>query len=152
MATGQPPTPHLQYQQSTGLGSSSLSQPPVFPPPPSGYSTYGTTLPGAPIPADAPGLTSRPEQPFPKPVRVYSPQEVPANIKAARAGAEHGLGRLRDLQQRRCRSAEVGAEERLRIQAASVLGDLRALGGEVADVVEAAERHRWRKWLLGGVA
>ncbi|KAK7748672.1 hypothetical protein SLS53_000693 [Cytospora paraplurivora] len=151
MATGQSPTPQLQYQQSSGLDSSSLSQPPVFPPPPSGYNTYGT-LPGAQIPADATSLTNRLDQSFPKPVRVYSPQEVPANIKAARTSVEYGLGQLRDLQQRRYRSNEVGVEERLRIQAASVLGDLRALRGEVLDVVGAAERHRWRKWLLGGVA
>lgn len=96
--------------------------------------------------------TSRPvEQSFPRPAHVYSPQEIPANIKAARSSVEYGLGQLWSLQQRRYQPGEVGVEERLRIQAASVLGDLRALRGEVSDLIRAAESHRWRKWLFGGV-
>lgn len=103
------------------------------------------------VPGSATNLTAQPEQSFPRPARVYSPQEVPANIKAARTSVEYGLAQLRSLQQRRYRPGEVGGEERLRIQAASVLGDLKSLRGELADMIRAAERHRWRKWLLGGV-
>lgn len=114
---------------------------------------YGGSLPKSQVPADAPSLAARHEQQSftPRTVRVYSPQEVPANIKASLSSVEHGLGRLRSLQQRRCRPDEGAVEERLRAQAASVLGDVRALRGEVADVIREAERYRSRKWLLGGV-
>ncbi|ROW04563.1 hypothetical protein VMCG_04944 [Cytospora schulzeri] len=156
MDTGQSPTGNtttsLQYQQAPGPNPSTTSHPPGFPPLPSRPSMYGAyPNPQVPAGADATNLTGRPEQSYPRPVRVYSPQEVPANIKAARSSVEYGLGQLRSLQHRRYRPDEVGVEERLRIQAASVLGDLRVLRGEVSDLIRAAERHRWRKWLLGGV-
>jgi hypothetical protein len=112
---------------------------------------YGGAFPKPQVPADTPSLRHE-QKPFtPRTVRVYSPQEVPASIKASLSSVEHGLGRLRCLQQRRYRPDEGGVEERLRAQAASVLGDVRALRGEVADVIREAERYRSRKWLLGGV-
>ena len=148
MDTGQSHSATLRYEQA---------QLPIpgFPPSSSGPSKYGAfsgpQQQQPPANSTATNLAARPEQSFSRPARVYSPQEVPANIKSARSSVEYGLGQLRSLQLRRYRSDEVGVEERLRILAASVLGDLRALRGEVSDVLRAAERHRWRKWLLGGV-
>ncbi|KUI63767.1 hypothetical protein VM1G_10489 [Cytospora mali] len=149
MDNGQAPTAALSYQESSGPNPSLPYRPSGFPPPPSRPGMYDS--PEASVPANATNLTSRPEQSYVKPVRVYSPQEVPTNIKTARSSVEYGLGQLRSLQQRRYRPGEVGLEEQLRVQAASVLGDLSVLRGEVSDVLRAAERHRWRKWLFGGV-
>ncbi|KAK1759196.1 hypothetical protein QBC47DRAFT_371260 [Echria macrotheca] len=43
-----------------------------------------------------------------------------------------------------------GLDERLRIQASAVLGDLRSLRDEVSVLVKTAEGHRWRRFLVGG--
>lgn len=83
---------------------------------------------------------------------MYSPQEIPTNIKTARLSVEHGLKELISLQQRRPQLGGVAFLDQFRLQSANVLGDLNALRGEVSDIVGAAERHRWRKWLLGGLA
>lgn len=96
--------------------------------------------------------TGPPGQPYWRPVRVYSPQEIPASIKTARLSVEHGLKELIGLQQRRVQFEGVAFLDQFRLQCASVAGDLSALRGEVSDVMRAAERHRWRKWLLGGLA
>jgi hypothetical protein len=94
----------------------------------------------------------RPARTFSIPVRVYSPQEIPANIKTARLSVEHGLKELISFQQRRFQIDAVAFLDQFQSQSANVLGDLNALRGEVSDIIKAAERHRWRKWLLGGLA
>jgi hypothetical protein len=93
-----------------------------------------------------------PGQHFLTPARVYSPQEIPANIKTARLSVEHGLKELISLQQRRYQLDGVEFLDQFRLQSANILSDLNALQGEVSDIVRATERHRWRKWLLGGLA
>lgn len=83
---------------------------------------------------------------------MYSPQEIPTNIKTARLSVEHGLKEIISLQQRRSQLEGVAFLDQFRLQSAHVLSDLNALRGEVSDTIRAAERHRWRKWLLGGLA
>lgn len=41
-------------------------------------------------------------------------------------------------------------EERLRGQAAATVAELRRLKWEVSVIVEDGEKHRWRRWLMGG--
>ncbi|KAL1845502.1 hypothetical protein Daus18300_014516 [Diaporthe australafricana] len=94
----------------------------------------------------------RPGQPFSRPVRVYSPKEIPANIKTARSSVEYGLKELVNLQQRRGQVDGISFLEQFRSQSTNVLSDLKALQGEISDIINAAERHRWRKWILGGLA
>lgn len=149
MGTGQLPpaaagiSTSLKSQQALGPSPASISHPPGFPLSLARPSMFGA-FPESQVPADTQSFP-------PRPVRVYSPQEIPATIKASRSSVEYGLYQLRSLQQRRYRPDEVGVEERLRVQAASVLGDLGALRREVADVIREAERHRIRKWWLGGM-
>ncbi|KAK1831855.1 hypothetical protein QBC39DRAFT_350317 [Podospora conica] len=56
-----------------------------------------------------------------------------------------------NMQRVRRLKAEPGMDERLRIQAATALGDLRTLRQEVGEMVRAAEKHRWRRFIVGGV-
>lgn len=121
--------------------------------PPSG--TLTGTIPGASIlaatlrgnPTTTAGTTAR--------IRSHGQVErqIPQGIGAARSGVEAGLVELRSLQLERRRGGpnDIHGDERLRAQSADVLDDLRALREEVAYVVRAAESHRWRRWLFGGI-
>ena len=71
------------------------------------------------------------------------------NLGEVKTATEFALREYMSLQRRRYRTDEPGADERLRIQAATVLGDLRALRHEVSDVVRSAESHRWRRFIIG---
>ncbi|KAI7779556.1 hypothetical protein LA080_000745 [Diaporthe eres] len=148
MATGSSPTTVIRYGQPPGADTSAPSNLPGYPPP--GPSMSGA-LPGNWQPTKISG-TGPPGQPYSRPVRVYSPQEIPTNIKTARLSVEHGLKELISLQQRRSQLEGVAFLDQFRLQSAHVLGDLDALRGEVSDMISAAERHRWRRWLLGGLA
>ena len=149
MATASSPTTVIRYEQPPGAAEASASS--NLP----GYPPGGPSMSGAlpdnwqPTKVTDPG---RPGRTFSIPVRVYSPQEIPANIKTARLSVEHGLKELISLQQRRFETDGVAFLDQFRSQSANVLGDLNALRGEVSDIIKAAERHRWRKWLLGGLA
>jgi hypothetical protein len=70
-------------------------------------------------------------------------------IKESKATAEFALRDYISLQRRRYQTNEVGIDERLRAQAAHVLADLGSLRRDVADMVKAAETHRWRRWFAG---
>jgi len=72
------------------------------------------------------------------------------NLKDTKVATEFALREYMNLQRSRFRKGEVGIEERLRIQASTVLGDLRSLRQEVGDMVKAAEKHRWRRFIIGG--
>lgn len=149
MATSSSPTTVIRYEQAPGPAETSA--PSNLP----GYPPQGPNMSGAlPDNWQPTKVTDagRPGQPFSRPVRVYSPQEIPTNIKTARLSVEHGLKEIISLQQRRPQTDGVVFLEQFRLQSANVLGDLNALRGEVSDIISAAERHRWRKWLLGGLA
>ncbi|KAG8161363.1 hypothetical protein KVR01_009627 [Diaporthe batatas] len=149
MATASSPTTVIRYEQKPdAAGTSVASNVPGYPP--TGPSMSGA-LPDSwhPTKVTDAGL---PGQPFARPVRVFSPQEIPKNIKTARLSVEHGLKELLAFQQRRPQADGVAFLEQFRLQSANVLDELMTLRGEVSDIIRAAERHRWRKWLLGGLA
>jgi len=73
-----------------------------------------------------------------------------SSLRDTKARTAFALREYMHLQRRRHQKDEVGIEERLRIQASTVLGDLKRLSQEVADVAKEAEGHRWRKFLVGG--
>ena len=92
-----------------------------------------------------------PEQ-IPGPALTQSPQQIAKrDLKATRSGAEFALREYLSLQRRRYRTDEPRIEDRIRLQAAAAVGELRTLRKEISAVVKAAENHRWRKWLLGGI-
>ncbi|KAK0719433.1 hypothetical protein B0H67DRAFT_486896 [Lasiosphaeris hirsuta] len=71
-------------------------------------------------------------------------------LKDTKTATEFALREYMNLQRSRYRKGEVGIEERLRIQASTVLGDLRVLREEVGGLVKSAESHRWRRFIVGG--
>jgi len=73
-----------------------------------------------------------------------------SSLRDTKARTAFALREYMHLQRRRHQKDEVGIEERLRIQASTVLGDLKRLSQEVAHVAKEAEGHRWRKFLVGG--
>lgn len=148
MDTGESPATVIRYEQPPGTDTSAPTNLPGFPPPrPSMSGALPDTWQPTKV-ADA----GPPGQSFSRPVRVYSPKEIPANIKTARSSVEYGLKEMISLQQRRGQIDGIGFLEQFRSQSANVLGDLNALRGEISDIINAAERHRWRKWILGGLA
>ncbi len=75
----------------------------------------------------------------------------PTSARAVKSAAEFSLREYMALQRRRYRTDEAGMENRLRAQARIAVRDLQDVRGHVADIIRAAEGHRWRRWLLGGV-
>lgn len=125
--------------------------PPAFPLPPQ---STGLTYPGPP--PSAPGSYGPPlsmADQVPRPAHTPLPVATIAkpSLKATRLATESTLREYMNMQRVRRLKTEPGMDERLRIQAATALGDLRSLREEVADLVKAAEKHRWRRFLVGGV-
>ncbi|KKY35250.1 hypothetical protein UCDDA912_g04795 [Diaporthe ampelina] len=113
MATGSSPTTVIRYEQPPGAYSSAPSHP-------AGYPPLGPSMSGA-LPDNWQPTkisdTGRPGQPYSRPVRVYSPQEIPTNIKTARLSVEHGLKELISLQQRRPQLGGVAFLDQFRLHA-----------------------------------
>jgi hypothetical protein len=86
-----------------------------------------------------------------RPTGLSTSPPIKQGIKNSKATAEFALREYISLQRRRYLTDEVRIEERLRVQAAHVLDDLRSLRRDVADIVKAAETHRWRRWFAGGI-
>jgi len=113
-----------------------------YPPPPQSTGVPQGYGPGPAPPAFAPP---------PPLVAESSLDHGPARtIRATKSTAEFALREYMTLQGRRYRG-EIGIEEQLRQQAGVVVRDLRMVRAHVADMVHAAEGHRWRRWLIGGV-
>lgn len=74
-----------------------------------------------------------------------------ADIRSVRMACEFSVGEYRVLQSR-ARTGDPASDRRLRSQYDAVVSDLYVLRGEVAAAVKATESHRWRRWLLGGLA
>lgn len=93
----------------------------------------------------------------PRPTQVLSPQAIsaPADLRALKTTCQFGLREYLSLQRKRQRfdasTSTIDLESRIRAQAGVVLGDLRTLQSEVRGLVKAAENHRWRRWVIGGV-
>ncbi|KAK0620452.1 hypothetical protein B0T14DRAFT_409099, partial [Immersiella caudata] len=134
-------------------------------PPPSGVNdpsyrpapqTSGLTYNGPPPPASqAPSFPPPPlavveQMPGPSMTPLPLATTIKPTLKDTKAATAFALREYMNLQRARYRKEEVGIEERLRIQASTVLGDLRSLRQEVGDMVKSAEKHRWRRFIIGG--
>lgn len=117
--------------------------------------------PGSVVGFDRP--ISRPmSQPMP-PQQTYAPMtpapylqqyEAP-DIRTLRQSCQYNLREYLVLQRNRerfdARTSAVDLEYQLRSQTGMVLSDLANLQLEVRNLAKAAQNHRWRKWLVGGI-
>ncbi|KAK3389709.1 hypothetical protein B0H63DRAFT_103196 [Podospora didyma] len=130
--------PSYRPQQPSGLSypppNNSL---PSFPPPPAtnGTTTINVAAPPVVVTDHLPAIATTATKP---------------SLRDSRASTALALREYMNLQRARLRKDEIGIDERLRIQASTVLGDLQTLRSEVAELVEDAESHRWRRFLIGG--
>ncbi|KAK3934840.1 hypothetical protein QBC46DRAFT_398840 [Diplogelasinospora grovesii] len=84
------------------------------------------------------------------PVSTTTTNSGKRDLQDSKSTTEFALREYMSMQRRRYKTDEVGIEERLRIQASTVLGDLRALRKDVSELVKDAESHRWRRFIFGG--
>ncbi len=108
---------------------------------------------GPPVmPQQAHATTITEQMPGPAAALASMPLETRTKhgLRDAKSTVEFGLREYMTLQRRR-RADEAGTEDKLRIQAGAVLSDLRVLRRSLSDMTKAAESHRWRRWLVGGV-
>ncbi|KAK0621677.1 hypothetical protein B0T17DRAFT_509005 [Bombardia bombarda] len=128
------------------------------PPPPSGLSYPGESYIAPPLnpsssyprPPNGAVVTSTEQMPGPTMTPFPLATTTKPGLRDSRTTTESALREYMSLQRRRLRKEEAGIDERLRIQASTVLGDLRILRDEVAELVRDAESHRWRRFILGG--
>ncbi|KAJ3477455.1 hypothetical protein NLG97_g8834 [Lecanicillium saksenae] len=73
------------------------------------------------------------------------------DIRTLRQSCQYNLREYLALQQEHRRYGGNVTDQRLRSQTGMVLSDLMNLQVEVRELVRAAQTHRWRKWLMGGV-
>lgn len=87
-----------------------------------------------------------------------------SDIRSARASVQAGLGRLMELQRQQRQHLQYGpgaasvpnstaaaVQDQLRLQTGSVLRDLRYVRRALYATAKAAENHRFRRWLVGGL-
>ncbi|KAG8427958.1 hypothetical protein J3459_006140 [Metarhizium acridum] len=118
----------------------SPSNAPYFPPPPPG-------------PGQGLGLQLGPDSQIPDHPGSTTPAPVPLDICNVKASARFHLReflRARSQLQQGGGAARFELESRLRSQVGMALGDLSTLQAEVRALAQAAENHRWRRFLLGG--
>lgn len=136
---GPPPPATMNPQAPNGI--------PLYPPPPNTQPQAGYQKPPSVEqmagPAAATALSTAPVMPL-------SVTHKDLGIKYTLSSTESSLREYMLMLRRRHSKDAVGIEERLRNQAATVLGDLHNLRQEVADLVKNAESHRWRRFLVGG--
>lgn len=116
------------------------------PPPTAAVPSGAPPLPVGPVPAPAPFLPTQSTGPT-----FTSSSLAKMDIRDRRSSVEFGMREYLSLQKRRYRTDEVGIEERLRVQAAHLLSDLRTLRNDVSATIKTAESHRWRRWITGTV-
>ncbi|KJR88296.1 uncharacterized protein SPSK_07675 [Sporothrix schenckii 1099-18] len=149
-------------------------------PPQPTMSTAGSTV-GAPVVGGvggAPGISGPPGGGYgggppssAAPALTQSPGPIYANdtaaksdIRSARASVESGLIRLMELQGQQRQHLQYGpgaanvpnstaaaVQDQLRLQTGSVLRDLRQVRRALYGKAKAAENHRFRRWLVGGL-
>jgi hypothetical protein len=92
-----------------------------------------------------------------RPAPALSPlvTSAPHDIRSIRRGCQFSLREYLTLLNKRQRidasMAGMDLEDRIRVQASLLAGDLRTLREELGVIITAAEKHRWRTWLFGGV-
>ncbi|KAI0889497.1 uncharacterized protein GGS22DRAFT_182842 [Annulohypoxylon maeteangense] len=99
----------------------------------------------APVPASVP---------MPSDPRLERPVSTPfaaIDIRSIKTACEYSMGEYLALQKRR-RYDDPASGDRLLTQQGIVMSDLQALRSEVADLAKTAESHRWRRWILSGLA
>lgn len=87
-----------------------------------------------------------------------------ADIRSARASVEESLGRIMELQRQQRQHLQYGpgaakvlnstaaaVQEQLRQQVALAMRDLRYVRRAIHDMAKAAENHRFRRWIVGGI-
>ncbi len=84
------------------------------------------------------------------PVSYMQEPEV-LDIRSLRESCQHNLREYLDAQQEFRQYGGSAADSRLRHQTGMVLSDLMTLQREVGDLARAAQNHRWRRWLMGGI-
>ncbi|KAJ6443182.1 Histone acetyltransferase ESA1 [Purpureocillium lavendulum] len=90
--------------------------------------------------------------PLPLPAQQQQQDQQQLDVRGVKASCQFGLRELLGMQRSQRESGgAAGLEPRIRVQAGLVLGDLRMLQDEVRALVKAAENHRWRRWIFGGV-
>ncbi|KAI2619136.1 hypothetical protein GGR54DRAFT_640071 [Hypoxylon sp. NC1633] len=106
--------------------------------------------PTYPAPASAAAPVSAPIAPDPRLERPVSTPFAGTDIRSIKTASEFSLGEYLTLQKRH-RYENPTNQNRLRAQQGIVMSDLQALRNEVSDLAKAAESHRSRRWLLGGL-
>lgn len=112
---------------------------------------YGrpASQPQPPMPTFAPP----PQAPM-TPAPYMQEYQMP-DIRTLRQSCQYNLREYMSLQRKQGRYdasvSTVDLESRLRTQTGMVLSDLMNLQMEVRDLARAAQNHRWRRWLVGGV-
>jgi hypothetical protein len=92
------------------------------------------------------------------PVQTMSPLVTSSqDIRTTRTSAQFALREYMSLQRKRQQMDPTGSmasldiDERIRAQAGMLSSELRTLREQVSLIVKAAESHRWRRWLIGGI-
>ncbi|KAI2472496.1 hypothetical protein F4781DRAFT_428463 [Annulohypoxylon bovei var. microspora] len=91
---------------------------------------------------------------MPPEARLERPISTPfagTDIRSIKTACEFSLGEYLTLQKRR-RYDDPASGNRLLQQQGIVMSDLQALRSEVSDLLKTTESHRWRRWILGGLA
>ena len=129
----------------------------------------GTNYPPIPPPSSGPQYDPRynpppstqqaypPQQPqsfAPPPTRPeaglsQSPVSFRQGMRSTQSTAESAVREYVALQHRR--KAGEGVEDQLRLQARAAARELGSLRRDVLAFAKNAERHRWRRWLIGGI-
>ncbi|KAI8956543.1 hypothetical protein F5Y11DRAFT_165596 [Daldinia sp. FL1419] len=99
-------------------------------------------------------VPSGPSQPLLQPDPMFEqPVSTPyigTDLKSIRTAVEFSLGEY-IAQHKKRRYGDAASERRLQAQQSIIMSDLQSLRSEVSDLAKAAEAHRWRRWLLGGL-
>lgn len=114
-----------------------------FPGPDHSLDPAASVLHIAPTPSFQPPPDPRLDQPLAKP-------HEKSGLRSAKSACEYSVREYLALRRQR-RYDDPAAEHRLRTQYDVVLSDLQTLRRDVSSLVKAAEGHRWRKWIVGGV-
>lgn len=129
---------HPQYQQE--------QKPPKFDPPP--------LAPVSPSPIQQHQHGSLTQSPGPMATAAVAATVTTDSLSGARSTAESALREYVALQRRRYHGADGDGADlgaRIKLQSGILVGELYQLRRRVADLAKAAEEHRWRRWLIGGI-
>ncbi|KAI1443736.1 hypothetical protein F5Y02DRAFT_198933 [Annulohypoxylon stygium] len=101
--------------------------------------------------ASVPAPVSVPKPPDARLERPVSTPFAGTDIRSIKTACEFSLSQYLTLQKRR-RYDDPASGRRLFEQQGIAMSDLQALRSEVSDLVKTTESHRWRRWILGGLA